>query len=171
MLFPLFLAGGDRLETGDPRCEPAARIDTRDWQVIQTGAFSFRIPPGYELQKDRSIDSAVREWRSPGGQAVGSDYGIYNGPFERGPYSSMREPIIECKRGEGTAAPQVVLYRTIEKRYAVGVYWVVPEDRRLRPQRGPMVEPETLRLEASSPRHEHLPELLTIARSVRPLPD
>lgn len=172
MLFPVLLSGADGLGRGpDPLCEAGAGVDTGAWEPIRSGVFSFRVPPGYRQQKGLSIDSDFRKWYSPGGQGLTTDYGIYNGPFEKGPHRPMREPIIECARGDGTAAPQLVVYRTVEKRYAVGLYWVVSEARRLRPQRGPVVEPETLWLEAVSPREEHLPELLAIARSVRLLPD
>ena len=148
-------------------CASAARVDTAGWQVIQRGAFVFRIP-ACAPQEVRSVDSAVDEWRSPEARVVHSDYGMWTGPVQRGPNSRMREPITVCAMGDSTSAPQLVVYRTFEGAQAAGLYWPTPGGRsRLFGPSGENIQREALWLEAASPHAEDLPELLAIVQSVR----
>jgi len=149
-----------------PPCEWAAGIDTRSWRPVTVGAFSFRLPPGYREQRTRGIDSVVRRWRSRNGRFVDLDYGMYTARFEDGPGSRMGQPMIECAAGDGTAAPQIVIYRSIEGEHVVGLYWPVPGGRALEYGANRHVQRDALWLEASSHREQDLPELLAIVRSV-----
>lgn len=158
--------GGVQHRAANKLCESSAQVDTRAWKAMRDGVFSFRLPPGYVQQPDESIDSIVREWHSARGPVLRTDYGLYNQPFQRGPHSAMRDPIIECNPGDGTAGPQLVLYRTVDGARAVGLYWVVPGGRTRPFGTEGQLQREALWLEASSPHEAHLAELLAIARSV-----
>lgn len=150
----------------EQRCDGLASIETGNWELVQIGVFSFRLPASYQEQKTRSIDSVIRRWDSRNGPAVDLDYGLYTRRFERGPHSRMREPITECLSGDSTAAPQIVIYRTLDERHAVGLYWPVPGGRQLEFGANREVQREALWLEASSRRQEDLPELMAIIQSV-----
>jgi hypothetical protein len=153
--------------SGMPLCAAAARIDTNGWRRMDAGPYVFRLPAEFEEQEVRSVDSAVKEWRAPDGREVHSDYGFYTGPFELGPPGPMQELFAVCGEGSDETAPQIVLYRTHEDRYAAGLYWPKPGGRKIPFGRDARLQPEALWMSVQSSRPEDQARLLAIVLSVR----
>ena len=60
-----------------PVCADSAVV-TGSWQLIDRGAFSFRLPPGYDSVLVQPIDSHVERWEAGPLRAIDFDAGWYS---------------------------------------------------------------------------------------------
>lgn len=148
-------------------CTTAAHVDTSGWRLMDAGPYAFRLPPEFEEQEVRSVDSAVAAWRAPDGRSVHSDYGFYTDPFEVGVSGPMQELLAVCREGGDEDSAQIVLYLTHDGRYAAGLYWPKPGGREIRFGRDARLQPEALWMSARGSRPEDLAQLLAVVSSVR----
>jgi hypothetical protein len=131
-------------------CALTEHVDTAGWQLVDVDPFTLYLPSSYAAAEVRGVDSQVSEWQASGGRVVHADYGFYSGPFKPDSPGPMRQPIVFCQNRVSEDAPQVVLYRSRENLYAVGLYWPEPGGRSI--PYGRSLEPKqiALRLTAES---------------------
>ena len=60
---------------------PPAGCDTGDWNLVDMGDFTFRVPADLADQEAQGIDSLVGEFSRPG-MTLGFDYGWYSPTFD-----------------------------------------------------------------------------------------
>jgi hypothetical protein len=72
----------------DAACAPV-NISTENWQLVDVGEFSFRLPPGFAEREARGIDSFVGAYRSSVGDAeVSFDLGRFSSSLPDQPENS-----------------------------------------------------------------------------------
>lgn len=131
---------------------PAASAATASWRHTAGGPFVLRLPPAYRPVRRQGIDSEVREWRSPGGARVGTDYGSVR--YVGG--GVVDDPALVCESDLGGAWRIVVYHDRDRGIHGVGYHGFDPA------RNGRAVA-----LTAESPRVADIPELMAIVRSLR----
>ena len=103
---------------------PGVAADTSGWKFYDEDGFTVRLPPHYEQQAARGIDSYVGEWRS-GEAIVRYDLGIYSSTLE-GEMDEFSKRIV-CHASDSSNAPRIIVYRENGRGMLVA-YWPEPTE-------------------------------------------
>src|SRR5690606_39210219 len=81
---------------------------TTGWMLQDEGAFTLRLPPGYERVEAQGIDSQVGIWEAPG-KRISYDLGFYSNPLTPNDVNSFPGMVV-CQESEGSGHPRIILY-------------------------------------------------------------
>lgn len=150
-----------------PPC-PAPATDTAQWRVVDHGAFSMRIPPGYSAVRVQGIDSYVGKYTADGGRAeIGFDYGMHADPLQ--PEPEAHADYRSCTEDIGGRSALIVVgvilsseYRDQHGRQLVAATW-----RNVGMSDGMIRGPVHLTIHADTRDVSRVSELLAVLRTVR----
>jgi hypothetical protein len=76
-----------------------ASVDTSNWEHVDTGSFTMRIPPGYRRLSVRGIDSDVGSWEASARRVISYDWGEYSNGLSD--VRSVLQDVAECRQAIG----------------------------------------------------------------------
>jgi len=129
-----------------------------NWQIVDAGPFSLRLPPEYRREQVQGIDSLVGRWESSPRHLVAFDWGPYSNDLRQA--RALLRDVVECSEVIDGYGARVVMgldsegyweSRTRIRKYVVTASW-----REIGP----------LTLTATGSSASEAPTLLAIIRSV-----